>query len=313
MDIFILTATVCITLFIVMTLVVVMGGVGKGLGVAVRVLMPLLFLFVLALVYYGSTRGDLAAALSFLFGFSAEGFTWGSFLMALGHSFLTLGLGLGAIMAYGAYMPEKVPLGKTVVIVVCLDTLFSLLVGVAIFSVVIASPSVQLREGPSLMFISLPVIFGDMPDGRLFGTVFFMMVVVVAWSSTISLLEPMVAWLVESKQYSRIRASLLVGAAAWFVGLGTVFSFNDWAEVKTFFGANFFEFLDFLTTNIMLPLSGILIAVFVGWVMRYESLRQELRNESLAIFEGWVKVLRLASPVGMLIVLVTTLYFKLSG
>ncbi len=301
------------TIFIVMTLVVVMGGVGKGLGVAVRVLMPLLFLFVLALVYYGSTRGDLAAALSFLFGFSAEGFTWGSFLMALGHSFLTLGLGLGAIMAYGAYMPEKVPLGKTVVIVVCLDTLFSLLVGVAIFSVVFASPSVQLREGPSLMFISLPVIFGDMPDGRLFGTVFFMMVVVVAWSSTISLLEPMVAWLVESKQYSRIRASLQVGAAAWFVGLGTVFSFNDWAEVKTFFGANFFEFLDFLTTNIMLPLSGILIAVFVGWVMRYESLRQELRNESLAIFEGWVKVLRLASPVGMLIVLVTTLYFKLSG
>ncbi|MEX1031916.1 MAG: sodium-dependent transporter [Cellvibrionaceae bacterium] len=285
------------TLFIAMTLFVVIGGVTKGLGNAVRILMPILFLLLIALLIYGVSEGNFAAGFDFLFNFKFDKLTWEGVLVALGHAFFTLSLGMGAIMAYGSYMPGNAPIGKTIMVVAGLDTLVALVAGLAIFPIVFAHESIQPGAGPGLLFVSLPVAFGNMTGGVLFGTLFFVLISLAAWSSAISLIEPGVAWLVETRKFKRIGATLLLGGVAWLLGLGTVFSFNDWAgEEYQIFGMTFFEFVDALTANFMLPLGGMLIAVFAGWFMHKGHVRKEMSHESPEMFELWRALVRYISP-----------------
>jgi len=157
------------------------------------------------------------------------------------------------------------------------------------------------------MFISLPVAFGNMPGGLLFGSVFFVLVTLAAWSSAISLIEPAVAYLVESRNFHRITANLLLGMLAWVVGLGSVLSFNVWSESRIA-GFNFFEFMDFLTSSVMLPLTGLFIAIFVGWIMRPQSVRDELSDESDRVFWLWCMIVRYISPLAVLVVFVMGIY-----
>jgi NSS family neurotransmitter:Na+ symporter len=296
------------SLFILMTIGVVIGGVTKGLGNAVRVLMPLLFVLLIILLGYAIQQGDFMAGFNFLFSFNADKLTWDGVLIALGHAFFTLSLGMGAIMAYGAYMPSDASLSKTVITVGVLDTLIALVAGLAIFPIVFATQGIEPSAGPGLLFVSLPVAFGNMPGGLIFGVVFFVLIAVAAWSSAISLIEPGVAYLVESKRFSRLSANVLLGVIAWALGLGTVLSFNDWADFKPFFGMTVFDFLDYLTANIMLPLGGLLIAIFVGWFMRAEHVRKELHVESQAFFDRWFWVVRYVSPVLVACVFIMLLF-----
>jgi len=295
------------TIFLLLTVTVVIGGVTKGLGVAVRVLMPQLFVLLVLLLVFGYRQGDFARGFSFLFSFNYEALTWEGVLEALGHAFFTLSLGMGAIMAYGAYMPEHARIGRTVVAVGFLDTLIALVAGLAIFPIVFANPTIEPSSGPGLMFISLPVAFGNMPGGLLFGSVFFVLVTLAAWSSAISLIEPAVAYLVESRNFHRITANLLLGMLAWVVGLGSVLSFNVWSESRIA-GFNFFEFMDFLTSSVMLPLTGLFIAIFVGWIMRPQSVRDELSDESDRVFWLWCMIVRYISPLAVLVVFVMGIY-----
>ena len=301
------------SMFMVMTLGVVIGGVTKGLGNAVRILMPVLLVLLLVLLGYGITEGDFARGAEFMFRFDFDKLTWGAVLVALGHAFFTLSLGMGAIMAYGAYMPEEASLSQTILVVALLDTLVALLAGLAIFPVVFAHPGLEPSAGPGLMFVSLPVAFGNMAGGLFFGVVFFVLVSVAAWSSAISLIEPGVAWLVETRRFTRLSANLLLGGISWVLGLGTVLSFNDWADFKPLFGMTIFDFLDFLTTNIMLPLGGLFIAVFVGWCMRRENVRSQLHVESETFVAVWYGLLRYVSPVLVGFVFVMLLWEKLAS
>ncbi len=295
------------TIFLLLTVTVVIGGVTKGLGVAVRVLMPLLFVLLVLLLVFGYQQGDFARGFSFLFSFNYKALTWEGVLEALGHAFFTLSLGMGAIMAYGAYMPEHARIGRTVVAVGFLDTLIALVAGLAIFPIVFANPTIEPGSGPGLMFVSLPVAFGNMPGGLLFGSVFFVLVTLAAWSSAFSLIEPAVAYLVESRNFHRITANLLLGLLAWVVGLGSVLSFNVWSESRIA-GFNFFEFMDFLTSSVMLPLTGLFIAIFVGWIMRPQSVRDELSDESDRVFWLWRIIVRYVSPLAVLVVFVMGIY-----
>jgi len=295
------------TIFLLLTVTVVIGGVTKGLGVAVRVLMPQLFVLLVLLLVFGYQQGDFARGFSFLFSFNYKALTWEGVLEALGHAFFTLSLGMGAIMAYGAYMPEHARIGRTVVAVGFLDTLIALVAGLAIFPIVFANPTIEPGSGPGLMFVSLPVAFGNMPGGLLFGSVFFVLVTLAAWSSAISLIEPAVAYLVESRNFHRITANLLLGLLAWVVGLGSVLSFNVWSESRIA-GFNFFEFMDFLTSSVMLPLTGLFIAIFVGWIMRPQSVRDELSDESDRVFWLWRIIVRYVSPLAVLVVFVMGIY-----
>ena len=298
------------SLFILMTVIVVIFGINKGLGLAAQILMPLLFILLIGLLIFGYQQGDLAKAFSFLFGFNFESLSWKAVLVALGHAFFTLSIGMGAMMTYGVYMPKDSGVFSNVLIVGILDTLVALIAGLVIFSIVFVNPSIESSAGPGLMFVSLPVAFGNMLGGLFFGTIFFVLVTLAAWSSSISLIEPAIAYLIESKGYSRLMASLALGFIAWIIGLGSVFSFNIWAEEKIA-GFNFFELIDFITANIMLPLSGLLVAILIGWKIQSKMVEDQLLSDSRRLFFTWQWAIKFISPLAVIIVLIMGIYPRL--
>jgi NSS family neurotransmitter:Na+ symporter len=297
------------SVFMLLCVVVVVGGVKKGLGVAVEILMPLLFVMLLLLLGLSYFQGNFAAAWNFLFSFNIELLTWRGVLEAMGQAFFTLSIGMGAIMAYGAYMPQKVNIGKTILIVAFFDSLVAIISGLIIFSIVFGTQGIEPSAGPGLMFISLPVAFANMSGGLLIGCSFFVLVSIAAWSSAISLLEPCVAWLIEAKNIRRLNANILLAGTAWLLGIGSVLSFNLWSEIQVA-GFTFFDFLDFLTTNIMLPLSGLLIALFVGYVIKPEFISLEMQGISPTMYKVWRASLRYIAPVAISAVFVMGIYDK---
>ncbi|MET0357074.1 MAG: sodium-dependent transporter [Cellvibrio sp.] len=299
------------TAFISMTALVLMFGVTKGLENAIRFMMPTLFLLLFILLGYAFTTGEIVTSARFMFSFNPEDLSWNSALIALGHAFFTLSIGMGAIMAYGAYMPSTASIGKTVITVAVLDVLVGLLTGVAIFAFVFATPGIDPSSGPGLMFVTLPVAFGTMPMGTLVGIAFFGMVVLAAWSSTMSLLEPAVAYLHERFGFHRISASLLVAGAAWLLGLGSVLSFNQWSEQELLWGMNFYSCLDFFTTNLLLPSGGLLTAIFVGWIMKRELAAHEMQQDHPRLLAVWRWTLRYVSPVAVLAIIIN-LFFPIA-
>jgi len=303
------------SLFIFMTMVVVARGVRGGLEKAVTFLMPALFALLLIMVGYAFNSGAFSQGLDFLFNVNFEAFFYkcesingveqcdfsgAPLLTALGHAFFTLSLGMGAIMVYGSYMPKRVSITSSAMMIVTADTAVALLAGMAIFPIVFAN-GLEPAAGPGLIFQTLPIAFGAMPGGQFFGTLFFILLVFAAWSSSISLIEPAVAWLVENRGHTRVFAASAVGIAVWFVGLGTAFSFNIWSgEEFQLFGKTFFDLLDYLTANIMLPLGGLLIAVFSTWLMKRESVENELAMKKG--FNLWYVVTRYFTPIGVLVI-----------
>lgn len=291
--------------FMILVVVVVARGIHKGLEMAVRILMPVLFLMLIGLLIYAIINGDFAQAFHFMFKFDPEKLTSEAILSALGHSFFTLSLGMGAIMAYGAYMNRSESLGRTVVTIGFLDTLVAIVAGLVIFSIVFAN-GLDPAAGPSLMFQTLPVAFSKMPGGIVLGGLFFVLIVFAAWSSAISLAEPMVAWAVESTNLNRLTASLMVCIPIWLLGIACALSLNAWSGF-TILGSGILDFLDKLTTNIMLPLGGMLIAIFTGWVMRRSIVTKEVKMKNFTLFNVWVVMVRIVAPIGIAIVMYNSL------
>jgi len=288
------------TIFMVMTMVVVGRGVRSGLEQAVRFLMPALFVLLLVMVGYAMSTDSFVKGLQFLFTPDFSKLSRDSVLIAMGHAFFTLSLGMGAIMIYGSYMPERVSIAKTTFLIAGADTLVALMAGMAIFPIVFAN-HLQAGAGPGLIFVTLPVAFGQMPAGSLFGAIFFILVVFAAWTSSISLIEPAVTWLVENHNMRRLTACVWSGIVTWILGVGTVLSFNLWSEDKLF-GKTFFDLLDYLTANIMLPLGGLFIAVFAAWVMREADVREELAVVNRVGYRLWRFLVRYVTPVCVVIV-----------
>ena len=282
------------SLFIAITVFIVARGILKGLEKWINTLMPILFLIILLLCIYAMQTGAFLEGLRYLFMPDFSKINPQVMLEALGQAFFTLSLGMGAIMAYGAYMPANQDIGKTAVSVAALDTGVALLAGIAIFPIVFAN-GLAPSEGPGLVFVTLPIAFSAMPLGILFGTLFFVLLSIAALSSSISLIEPGVAWLIESLKIKRITATALLGFTAWFIGLFSALSFNLLSEF-TIFGKNFFDATDFLTNQIMLPLGGIFIAIFVGWIMKKEHVLDELGFQENFIFKAWYFSVRFVAP-----------------
>ncbi|MDO3383784.1 sodium-dependent transporter [Gilvimarinus algae] len=301
------------TAFLAMTALIIMFGVTRGLETAVRILMPLLFVLLLVLLGYAIYAGDFASGANFLFSFRISDLSLDGLSLALGHAFFTLSLGMGAIMAYGSYMPHNTSIIKTVATVGLLDTTVALLAGMAIFPIVFATPGVEPEVGPGLMFVSLPIVFGSMPFGAVFGTVFFLLVTLAAWSSTISLLEPAVAYLTERFRFHRVAANLLIVFCAWLLGLTTVFSLNRWQDFQLLPGMTPFDVSLFMTEQVLLPLGALAMAVYVGWFMKRRPLRRELKLDSSQWFSRWFTVLRYVSPVLILVVFVLGIVGKFAG
>lgn len=287
------------SIFMLMTATVLGLGIHKGLENSVRFLMPSLFFMLIVLLGYALTTPGFTEGWKFLFTFDRDKITAGSVVVALGHSFFTLSLGMGAIMAYGAYMPEKASIGKTVLMVAVLDTLTALGAGLIIFPIVF-SHGLEPSAGPGLLFQAMPIALGSLPGGSFVGALFFILVLVAAWTSAISIAEPAIAWATE-KGISRVASTLSVCGFAWVLGIGTILSFSDWKDI-TFLGLNFFDFIDYITSNIMMPLGGLLIAVFAGWLVSKEAIAKEIRLKNPTHLKLWRFVLRYISPLAILVI-----------
>jgi NSS family neurotransmitter:Na+ symporter len=263
------------------------------------------------MVGYAMTTGFFGQAVAFLFQPDFSKLTTSGVLVALGHAFFTLSLGMAVMMAYGSYLPKNISIAKTSITVSVMDTGVALLAGLAIFPIVFAN-GLEPGAGPGLIFQTLPLAFGQMPMGSLFGTLFFVLLVFAAWTSGISLLEPLVEWLEERKGMNRTISTLSAGIACWALGMASILSLNLWSGFaplgmfSMFEGKTIFDLLDFFTANILLPLGGLLVAVFAGWVMARETLEQEL-SMSPAAFSLWYHALRYFAPVAVAVVFVYNL------
>ncbi len=291
------------TIFMVLTMIIVSRGVQRGLEKSVRFMMPALFLILLVLVWFAYQQGHyFDDAVHFLFDPDFSKLTANGVLTAMGHAFFSLSLGMGAIMVYGSYLPKKASIFRMTLAISVMDTTVAILAGLAIFPLVFAN-GMAPGAGPSLIFETLPIAFGHMNYGTWFGGLFFVLLFFAALSSAIALAEPVVTWLVENYEIKRLNACIWVGVIIWALGLLTVFSFNIGSE-WTVAGKTAFELLDYLTANIMLPLGGLLIAIFAGWVMRRANSEEELAIKPAFLFHGWRFLVRYIAPVAILIVFV---------
>ena len=287
-------------LFMLMTIAVVARGVRRGLETAVRFLMPSLVLLLLLLLVYAITKGSFVEALQFMFTPRWDKLDFDGVIIAMGHAFFTLSVGMGAIMAYGAYLPDDASIGSTSVAVVIGDTAIALLSGLVVFSIVFAN-SLDPAEGPGLIFTPLPVAFSSMAGGLVFGTLFFLLMVFAAWTSALGLLEPAVAWLTESLGISRVKAALILGGSIFVFGLLTALSPNALANLR-FGRGTFFDNIDFLASSIMLPLCGFFIVVFAGWVMCRNSSSEELAIGTGLRYNAWRFLSRFVAPAAILFI-----------
>jgi NSS family neurotransmitter:Na+ symporter len=292
------------SLFTGATMWLVSQGVQAGLEKAVRFMMPALFGLLLLLVVYSLFAGDSGQAFKFLFSLDFDKLTGEGVLIALGQAFFSIGLGMGMLIMYGAYLPKEISISGSSFIIAAADTIVALLAGLAIFPIVFAH-QLEPGSGVGLIFQTLPIAFAQMPLGSLFGFLFFTLLVFAALSSSIALIEPLVRWLMESRKLSRADACLSSGLAVWLTGILTALSFNEWSDIELL-DKSIFEFIEYLTSNIMLPLGGILIAVFTGWVVK-QSLLSEESKMSASIFMIWINLVKFLVPVAIFLVMLSVI------
>ncbi|MCV6589430.1 MAG: sodium-dependent transporter [Marinobacterium sp.] len=300
------------SLFMLVVIAIVCRGLKSGMEKAINLLMPLLFLLLLVMVGYAMSTPGFEQATSFLFNPDFSKLTTEAVLTALGHAFFTLSLASGAMMAYGSFLPKEYSVTGTAVTIAIVDTVVALLAGLAIFPLVFSN-GLEVAAGPGLIFQTLPLAFGQMPFGILFGSLFFALLLIAAITSAISMLEPAVEWLEERQQGNRLRAALIAGIAVWTLGIVNALSFNLLGDVHplgfltAFEGKTIFDLLDYLTANIMLPLGGLLMAVYAGWAMSAQALAQALSLQPGMLFNTLRFVLRFISPVLVLVVFINQL------
>ncbi len=281
------------TVFMGLVVTVVMRGVREGIERACSRLMPALIGILLILLVYVGVTGGLGTSLGFLFRPDFSKLSGPAVLEALGHAFFTLSLGMGAMVTYGSYLENDSNVVRDGAWIAALDTLIALLAGTVIFGVVFAA-GLEPGAGPGLVFVTLPDLFATMPGGQAVGIAFFLLLIFAAWSSAISLLEVVLAYFVDEHGVSRAKGAVLIGGVIWLVGVGSAV----WSPVL--------DFLDNLTTNYMLPLGGMIIAITAGWLLRPDDRSagfEALGSAGPLLAAVWLVVIRFVTPVLVLAVI----------
>jgi NSS family neurotransmitter:Na+ symporter len=299
-------------LFMALTIGIVIGGVQKGVERWSRILMPLLFVMLIALLVRATTTTGFARAFEFVLGFHTQDLRPTGVLEALGHSFFTLSLGMGAMIAYGSYLKPNDDLVGTSMIIAALDTTVALMACLVVFPIIF-SFGMEPGRGPGLMFVSLPIAFGQMAGGTVWATVFFILVVFAALTSAISLLEVVVSYFIDERQWRRTVATLVCGATIVLLGVPSALSggtqtfgagfvgLTKYLGVNRGNGFNWFDFFDYLASNWMLPLGGMGIALFVAWRVGGQAREQGFKAGTRfgQLYWGWVFLLRYVVPIGV--------------
>jgi NSS family neurotransmitter:Na+ symporter len=300
------------TIFMVIALTIVGRGLKDGIEKVVTILMPALFVMLLIMIGYAAVEGDFNAALSFLFSADFSKIDGGTVLVAIGQAFFSISVAMGLLMTYGSYVPKNVSLTKSALIIAGADTLVAVLAGLMIFPLVFGN-DLDPGSGPGLIFRTLPTAFAEMPGGQFFGVVFFILLAFAAVTSLIAIIEPIVRFAEGKWNMTRRNGVLVFGTLAWAIGLLTVFSFNIWSDVhllgqfKAFEGKTVFDLIDYATANLMMPLGGILMALFVGWRIKPAALAEDLSFSSNALFTVWLWMIRIVVPLAILWVLYSSL------
>jgi neurotransmitter:Na+ symporter, NSS family len=288
------------TVFMCVAMGVVSRGVSSGLEKANNFLIPALFSILLVLLGYSMSVGDMLSSVHFMFAPDFSKITPIAALAALGHAFFSLSIGMGAVMVYGSYLERHISIARTSIYIAIADSLLGLLVGLAIYALVFAN-QLEPNAGPGLIFLTLPIAFGQMPWGNFFGMLFFILVAFAAATSAISLVEPTIAWIVENTKYSRKQAVTGLGILIWSIGVVVLLSFNIWQDVKIIFGLGIFDTLDKLTSTIMLPLGGLLMAIFAGYIMKTDHTADEL-NLKKGGYQLWRVTNNIIAPAAIVAV-----------
>jgi neurotransmitter:Na+ symporter, NSS family len=293
-------------LFMGTCIAIVLRGVHGGIERACDILMPTLVVILLLLMVRSLTLDGAMEGVAFYLTPDFSKITANVVLIALGQAFFSLSLGMGCMITYGSYLSEKENLTSSTVYVVMFDTLIALLVGMVIFPAVFAM-GLEPTEGPGLVFSVLPVVFSEMPLGHGVAVIFFILLAIAAITSGISLLEVVVAYFIDQRGWSRKKAVLIVGSAIFAFGVPSGLSFGVMADVK-FLGMNFFDHIDNIASNYLLPLGGMLTAIFVGWVWGTKNAHEEIeKHENEFGFpwaQSWEFLIRYITPVAVGIIFI---------
>ena len=281
-------------------------GLKGGIEKMNMILMPSLMLILIGMFTYATTLGAFSQAVEFMFYPDWSKINADAFVVAVGHAFFTLSLGMGAIMTYSASLEKNSNLVKNAFWVVFLDTTIAIVAGLMLFTFLYQFGSGPAK-GPGLVFISLPAAFYEMGIiGNIFAILFFVALGFAGLTSSVSLVEPMVQYFIERFNWSRLKASLSMGIFFWFFGIFAILSNIDGIkEYLTWGGKSFFDWVDYVTAAIMLPLGGLVMAIFVGYIIPKTKIESLMRPQLKWAFDGWYFSLRYLTPVAMFVVMLS--------
>jgi NSS family neurotransmitter:Na+ symporter len=297
--------------FMGLTVLVVLGGVAKGLERWSRILMPALLVMMLILLGRAFLLEGFERGFEFVFGMHTEQLTGRGVLEALGQAFFTLSLGMGAMITYGSYLRREDDIMSAAITISALDTLIALLAAIVLFPIIFTY-GMQPAQGPGLVFITIPIALAQMPGGSFLASVFFLLLVFAALTSSISMLEVAVSYFIDENNWSRAKATLISGAAIAAIGIPSALAGGPGffgAGMNELVGANWFDAADYLVSNWMLPLGGLGISLFTAWRLD-DAIRHDhfLSGSKLKLFyQAWLALLRFVVPFAIVLVLLHAL------
>jgi len=279
---------------------IIYAGVQKGIERAVVILMPMLFILLLVLVIYNMVAGGFKEALHYLFAADFSKIDGSVFLAAMGQAFFSIGVGMAAMMTYGAYLPQSISIPRSVLLIIFADTVVALLAGLVIFPAVFGN-GLDPAGGPGLIFKTLPVAFANMPGGPIVSVLFFLLLSVAAITSMVGLIEPLTAWLEEHKGFARHKSALLLLSVVAVLSCFSMLGYNHLSAYQ-WVGKDINGVLDYFSNQILLPLGGLLIALFVGWRLDRNISQTQLGLGDGLLFKGWWWLIRYLVPVAVAVV-----------
>jgi NSS family neurotransmitter:Na+ symporter len=289
------------------TAAVVAGGVNKGIERVSGVLTPLRLGILGLLLIYSVCFADIGAAFRFLFIVDWSHLSAGVVVTAVGQAFFSLGIGVGVMLTMGAYMKAEYSIPRAVFTVAFAQGMVALVAGLSIFPLVFTY-GLAPTQGPGLIFVTLPVAFGQMPYGQLFGTALFLTLSFAAITATTVILETVVSVVTEYLRLPRKAVTYTLAAAIWAAGSVTVLSFNRWSRFYPLehFGISSsktpFELVDYLTSNIMMPVGGLMVALIAGWALSSKATCQELGMGNGLAFHLWRSLVRYVVPLAIVVI-----------
>ena len=294
--------------FMFLTILIISAGIVKGIQKVVKVLMPLLLFIIGILIIRSLTLPGAFEGLEFYLKPDFSKITLNTFTAAISQSFFTLSLGMGCMITYGSYLSKNDNINDSAAYVIGFDTLFAILAGLAIFPAVFAL-GFDPGAGPGLTFITLPAVFANMPLGNIFGMLFFLLITIAALTSSISLLEVVVAYVIDEKNWSRKKASYILGGFIFLAGIPTILGYSVFSNFS-FLGKDVLDTYDWFTNSIFLPVGGLLTSIFVGYVWQAKNAAREANKArgKISIGNGYTILIKYIVPIAIFIILAMNIW-----